>query len=154
MLNWIETAASRVKSRSPFLIFRIRQGFELFFIEWQCRVEYFIGFDLKKVPFIAEKSIAPELIPLKIRGLLPETKGLTHHAGTFRHGVIVDDNIERIDEIGETSGVLGLHILPLFKKKHFLIKFLDEQFELILITRFTLIKLDQSFFKGDHQCLD
>ena len=77
MVKWVETAASGVKGCPPLFIFRIRQSLELLFVERKGRIEYLIGLDLKQVLFVAEKCITSELIPLKIRRLLPETEGLT-----------------------------------------------------------------------------
>ena len=126
MVSWVETATSGVKSCSPLFFFRIRQSLELLFVERKGGIEYLIGLDLKKVPFVTEQGVTTELVPLEIRGLLPEAEGLAHHAGALGHGVVIDGNIERVDEVGKAGGILGLHELAFLKEKHFLINFLDE----------------------------
>lgn len=59
--------------------------------------------------------------------------------------------MHRIYEIGEARCILRCHELPLLKQEHLLIYLLQQQFELVLITRLTCVKLKDSFLEGNDQ---
>ena len=153
MFNGGETGTSGVKSWFPLFFLRIRQGLKLFLIKWKGGIEYFVGFDLHKISFIAQKSITSKLLPLEISTIFSQTKSLTHHAGTLRHSIVVDFNAKTFNKIGEASGVFGLHELTFLKQEHFFVYFFDEKFEFIFITSLTLVKFDYSLFECNNQSL-
>ena len=150
MLNGGETGTSGMESWFPLFLLRIRQGLKFFLIEWKSGVEYLVGFDLHKISFVTQKSIASKLLPLEISTIFSQTKSLAHHAGTLWHGIVVDLYAETFNEIGEASGIFGLHELAFLKQEHLFVYFFDEKFEFILVTGLALVKFDYSLFEGNH----
>ena len=142
-----------MESWFPLFFLRIRQGLKFLLIERKSGVEYFVGLDLHKISFIAQKSVASKLLPLEISTIFSQTKSLTHHAGTLGHGIVVDLDAETFNEIGEAGGIFGLHELAFFKQEHLFVYFFDEKFEFILVAGLALVKFDYSLFEGYHQSL-
>ena len=74
--------------------------------------------------------------------------------GALGHVVIVDLDAKLVHQIGKAGAILGWHELPQFKQVHFLVDFLDEQLELVLVAFLALVELDEALLEGNYEGLE
>lgn len=96
---------------------------KLVFVKRESRVKYFVGLNFQEVFFVVEESITTKLITLELYRIFPERKGLAHHAGTFRHRIVIYFDRERLYKVSKTGSELGRHKFALFKKEHLFVYF-------------------------------
>lgn len=150
ILARIETTRPRYHFSLYLLILHIRAWDFLFRERESRRIKNFGSPQLQQILLRRQQLITPQPIIIRIL-VLPQTKSLRHDTGAFRHRIVIDRNMHRIYEIGEARCILRCHELPLLKQEHLLIHLLQQQFELVLITRLTCVKLKDSLLEGYDQ---
>jgi hypothetical protein len=103
-----------------------------------------ISFALK---YVSTYQVLVFIVVGGVEFLLPETERLGHHTADIRHGLVIDLNAHRLDEICVARRVFGGHEFSLLKKVHFLVYFFNQKFKLVLVAFFLLVELHYPFLQ-------